>query len=244
MMVLVRQLQPTEQGLLMEPLLLHRHGGLGPVRRHSGRRIRSRAGRHPRIRPARFPKPFGQRPADADRKNRYQPLRRYEKLLLALFLVFTLPLSAEEQPAVPTADEQAAALINAQEWFRLEACYPEIRDELSPFVRLLCEASLGSHFNRLPESLQCHRNAAQRLPTGTLRRSRRLDARLAPLHAYRQPAGAWAPTNRRPTCSPSSLPDRARKRGLRPWRPNGGSKPWPDIRARRSRNPTAKSGCR
>ena len=64
----------------------------------------------------------------------------------------TLPLSAEEQPAVPTADEQAAALINAQEWFRLEACYPEIRDELSPFVRLLCEASLGSHFNRLPES--------------------------------------------------------------------------------------------
>lgn len=111
-----------------------------------------------------------------------------KKLLLALFLVFTLPLSAEEQPAVPTADEQAAALINAQEWFRLEACYPEIRDELSPFVRLLCEASLGSHFNRLP--------------------------------------------------------DRARKRGLRPWRPNGGSKPWPDIRARRSRNPTAKSGCR
>ena len=75
-----------------------------------------------------------------------------KKLLLALFLVFTLPLSAEEQPAVPTADEQAAALINAQEWFRLEACYPEIRDELSPFVRLLCEASLGSHFNRLPES--------------------------------------------------------------------------------------------
>ena len=69
-----------------------------------------------------------------------------KKLLLALFLVFTLPLSAEEQPAVPTADEQAAALINAQEWFRLEACYPEIRDELSPFVRLLCEASLGSHF--------------------------------------------------------------------------------------------------
>ena len=64
----------------------------------------------------------------------------------------TLPLSAEEQPAVPTADEQAATLINAQEWFRLEACYPEIRDELSPFVRLLCEASLGSHFNRLPES--------------------------------------------------------------------------------------------
>ena len=41
---------------------------------------------------------------------------------------------------------------HAQEWFRLEACYPEIRDELSPFVRLLCEASLGSHFNRLPES--------------------------------------------------------------------------------------------
>ena len=113
-----------------------------------------------------------------------------KKLLLALFLVFTLPLSAEEQPAVPTADEQAAALINAQEWFRLEARYPEIRDELSPFVRLLCEASLGSHFNRLPESLQCHRNAAQRLPTGTLRRPRRLDARLAPLHAYRQPAGA------------------------------------------------------
>ncbi|MFR6558350.1 MAG: retropepsin-like aspartic protease [Alistipes putredinis] len=75
-----------------------------------------------------------------------------KKLLLALFLVFTLPLSAEEQPAVPTADEQAATLINAQEWFRLEACYPEIRDELSPFVRLLCEASLGSHFNRLPES--------------------------------------------------------------------------------------------
>lgn len=75
-----------------------------------------------------------------------------KKLLLALFLVFTLPLSAEEQPAVPTADEQAAALINAQEWFRLEARYPEIRDELSPFVRLLCEASLGSHFNRLPES--------------------------------------------------------------------------------------------
>ena len=33
-----------------------------------------------------------------------------KKLLLALFLVFTLPLSAEEQPAVPTADEQAAAL--------------------------------------------------------------------------------------------------------------------------------------
>ena len=71
--------------------------------------------------------------------------------MLAL-LSATPALSAEEQPAVPTADEQAAALINAQEWFRLEACYPEIRDELSPFVRLLCEASLGSHFNRLPES--------------------------------------------------------------------------------------------
>ena len=43
-----------------------------------------------------------------------------KKLLLALFLVFTLPLSAEEQPAVPTDDEPAAALIDAQEWVRLE----------------------------------------------------------------------------------------------------------------------------
>ena len=80
-----------------------------------------------------------------------------KKLLLALFLVFTLPLSAEEQPAVPTADEQAAALINAQEWFRLEARYPEIRDELSPFVRLLCEASLGNSplFRTIPD---CHQH--------------------------------------------------------------------------------------
>lgn len=166
-----------------------------------------------------------------------------KKLLLALFLVFTLPLSAEEQPAVPTADEQAAALINAQEWFRLEACYPEIRDELSPFVRLLCEASLGSHFNRLPEScnaigtlLNDYQQELFADPEGSM-----LGWLLSCLSAT---CRSWAPTNRRPTCSPSSLPDRARKRGLRPWRPNGGSKPWPDIRARRSRNPTAKSGCR
>lgn len=166
-----------------------------------------------------------------------------KKLLLALFLVFTLPLSAEEQPAVPTADEQAAALINAQEWFRLEACYPEIRDELSPFVRLLCEASLGSHFNRLPEScnaigtlLNDYQQELFADPEGSM-----LGWLLSMLSAT---CRSWAPTNRRPTCSPSSLPDRARKRGLRPWRPNGGSKPWPDIRARRSRNPTAKSGCR
>ena len=42
-----------------------------------------------------------------------------KKLLLALFLVFTLPLSAEEQPAVPPADVQVAALIPAQGCFRL-----------------------------------------------------------------------------------------------------------------------------
>lgn len=77
------------------------------------------------------------------------------KLLTCFILlsVLTLPTQGQE-PAAPTADEQAAALINTQDWFRLEARYPEIRDELSPFIRLLCEASLGSHFNRLPESCE------------------------------------------------------------------------------------------
>ena len=60
------------------------------------------------------------------------------KLLTCFILlsVLTLPTQGQE-PAAPTADEQAAALINTQDWFRLEARYPEIRDELSPFIRLL-----------------------------------------------------------------------------------------------------------
>lgn len=78
-----------------------------------------------------------------------------KKLLtcLTLLLILTLPTHGQE-PTTPTADEQAAALINTQDWFRLEHRYPEIRDELSPFIRLLCDAALGSHFNRLPESCE------------------------------------------------------------------------------------------
>lgn len=82
-------------------------------------------------------------------------------LLCVLILSAQAQAQAQDQTqaqaqntAASSADEQAATLINTQNWFALEALYPKVQSELSPFVDLLCQAALGSHFNRLPQSCE------------------------------------------------------------------------------------------